>query len=82
MIEMAVSVGVGKAEISGTVGCVVDPIVIDGQRGFTGVTGREWERYQRNTLWPNLEGSWLAPTTAKLGVANQALRAVSMVSKG
>lgn len=49
MIEREVVAGSGRSAGEATVECVPFNAVIDGARGFTGVTFSEWFRYQTKT---------------------------------
>ena len=49
MMEREVWVGVGRAEGEGRVWKVFERTVTVGLRGFKGVTGSEWRRYQVKT---------------------------------
>lgn len=54
MMDTAVEAGSGREERSGRVGkdavSGLEGMVIEGARGLMGVTGREWRRYQTNTV--------------------------------
>jgi hypothetical protein len=56
MIEREVWLGTGRAEGEEMVWKVFDWIVTVGLRGFRGVTGSEWRRYQAKTgIWMSLD---------------------------
>lgn len=93
MMERDVSDACSRAVGDETVENSFEETVMDEARGLMGVTGRPWVRYQTNTvvvrlecefgvvyvpLWPNLDGSEDAPTTANLELVKNVFRVASI----